>query len=163
MPATTEQLVANLLDREAIRDLPPRYCDCVWRGDLEGLVALFAEDGAFVIITAEGETRVQGRDALLEFYRVGLRHQQRPLIHNQVVELGKKGRASGRCYVDLRSARHNMELMGAGYYHDDYRKVRGKWLFETRRFHAVRVDEGPGSVKKPAAGPVALRRGRRAH
>ena len=35
---TTEQLVQDLLDREAIRDLPKRYCHCVWTGDLEGIV-----------------------------------------------------------------------------------------------------------------------------
>ena len=28
-----EELVMELADREAIRDLPVRYCDCVWRGD----------------------------------------------------------------------------------------------------------------------------------
>ena len=101
MKKTTDELVAEMLDREAIRDLPARYCDCVWRGDIDALVQLFTEDGAFVIKTAEGETRVQGRAALLDFYRVGLKHQQRPLIHNVVVDLKPKGRALGRCYVDL--------------------------------------------------------------
>lgn len=163
MKKTTDELVAEMLDREAVRDLPARYCDCVWRGDIDALVGLFAENGAFVIRTAEGETRVEGRAALADFYRVGLRHQQRPLIHNVVVELGRKGRATGRCYVDLRSARHNMELMGVGHYADEYRKVRGKWLFETRCFHAVRVDEGPGSVARGTPATSAARRVRRAH
>ena len=163
MKKTTDELVAEMLDREALRDLPARYCDCVWRADIEALVQLFTEDGAFVIKTVEGETRVQGRAALSDFYRLGLRHQQRPLIHNVVVELKPKGRASGRCYVDLRSARHNMELMGVGHYADEYRKVRGKWLFETRCFNAVRVDEGPGSIARQAPGASAARRARRAH
>jgi hypothetical protein len=163
MKKTTDELVAEMLDREAIRDLPARYCDCVWRGDIDALVQLFTEDGAFVIKTAEGETRVQGRAALLDFYRVGLKHQQRPLIHNVVVDLKPKGRALGRCYVDLRSARHNMELMGVGHYADEYRKLRGKWLFETRCFNAVRVDEGPGSIARQAPGASAARRARRAH
>lgn len=163
MKKTTEELLTELLDREAIRELPARYCDCVWRGDIDALVQLFTEDGAFVIKTVEGETRVQGREALAEFYRVGLKHQQRPLIHNLVIDLKPKGRASGRAYLDLRSARHNFELMGAGHYADDYRKLRGKWYFETRLFTAVRIDEGPGSVKPRAAAASAARRVRRAH
>lgn len=163
MKKTTDTLVAELLDREAIRDLPARYCDCVWRNDIEALVALFTTDGAFVIKTTEGETRVEGHEALLDFYRVGLKHQQRPYIHNHVVTLKPRGRASGRCYLDLRSARHNMELMGAGHYADDYRKIRGEWRFETRYFTAVRVDEGPGSVARPSPGVAAGRRARRAH
>lgn len=163
MKKTTDELLAELLDREAIRELPARYCDCVWRGDIDALVQLFTEDGAFVIKTVEGETRVEGREALKEFYRVGLKHQQRPLIHNVVVELAAKGRASGRAYVDLRSAKHNFELMGVGHYADEYRKLRGKWLFQTRCFTAVRVDEGPGSIKPRAAAASAARRVRRAH
>lgn len=160
---TTEELVAEMLDREAIRELPSRYCDCVWRGDVDALIQLFTDDGAFVIKTIEGETRVQGRAALLDFYRVGLKHQQRPYIHNVVIDLKPKGRASGRAYLDLRSARHNFELMGAGHYADEYRKVRGKWMFESRYFTAVRIDEGPGSVKPPGASASAARRARRAH
>jgi hypothetical protein len=31
---TTEQLVQELLDREAIRDLHKRYCNCLWTSDL---------------------------------------------------------------------------------------------------------------------------------
>lgn len=163
MKKTTDELVAEMLDREAIRDLPARYCDCVWRGDIDGLVQLFTADGAFVIKTLEGETRVQGRDALKEFYRAALRHHQRPLIHNLVVELKPKGRASGRVYLDLRSAKHNFELMGAGHYADEYRKLRGAWYFETRVFTAARIDEGPGSLKPRSAAANAARRVRRAH
>ena len=36
----TKELLQELLDREAIRDLPLRYCDCVWRNDIDGLVSL---------------------------------------------------------------------------------------------------------------------------
>ena len=33
----TEELVRELVDREAIRDLSDRYCDCLYRHDLDGL------------------------------------------------------------------------------------------------------------------------------
>ena len=45
--ASIEEQVAALTAREAIRDLPKRYCDCVWRDDIEGITNLFTEDGTF--------------------------------------------------------------------------------------------------------------------
>ena len=44
-----DELLSELLDREAIRELPVRYCDCVWRNDMAGIVKLFAEDGSFTV------------------------------------------------------------------------------------------------------------------
>jgi SnoaL-like domain len=52
---TTDELVRELADREAIRDLPIRYCDCISRNGLEGVVSLFTEDGSFVVKTSENE------------------------------------------------------------------------------------------------------------
>jgi ketosteroid isomerase-like protein len=52
---TTDELVRELADREAIRDLPIRYCDCISRNDLEGVVSLFTEDSSFVVKTSENE------------------------------------------------------------------------------------------------------------
>jgi ketosteroid isomerase-like protein len=50
---TTDELVRELADREAIRDLHIRYCDCISRNDLEGVVSLFTEDGSFVVKNPE--------------------------------------------------------------------------------------------------------------
>ena len=52
---TTDELVREVAAREAIRDLSARYCDCVWRKDLDGLVSLFTEDGTFVVEGLEVE------------------------------------------------------------------------------------------------------------
>jgi hypothetical protein len=38
MAKSLEQTVTELADREQIRELPQRYCDCVWQGDVGGLV-----------------------------------------------------------------------------------------------------------------------------
>lgn len=149
----TKLLLTQLLDREAIRDLPLRYCDCVWRGDIEGLVDLFSKDGAFVIKAPDGETAAKGRAALHQFYVDGLKHLPRPYIHNHVLELQGEKRATGRCYLDLRSAKNNMDWLGAGHYVDDYVKVRGKWKFASRYFTAVRMEEGPGSAGAAALAP----------
>jgi ketosteroid isomerase-like protein len=47
------KLVRELADREAIRDLPIRYCDCISRNDLADVVSLFTDDGSFVVKNPE--------------------------------------------------------------------------------------------------------------
>lgn len=40
---SVETLVQEMLDREATRDLPVRYCHYVWKNDVEGIVNLFTD------------------------------------------------------------------------------------------------------------------------
>ena len=123
---------------------PLRYCDCVWRSDVEGLVDLFTEDGTFTQLGRRSENSTTGRANLLKSYREGLASlSPRPYIHNHVVELKGDGHASGRCYVELRTAADNMNWIGTGFYNDEYVKVGDQWKFQSRRFNAVRFDE-PG-------------------
>jgi SnoaL-like domain len=141
MAKNIEQTVTELADRESIRELPLRYCDCVWRGDVEGLVNLFVEDGAFAILGANSETNTVGRANLLKTYREGLANlTPRPYIHNHVVELKGGGRAEGRCYVELRDASKDFAWIGTGFYHDEYVKAGDQWKFKSRRFKALRLD-----------------------
>lgn len=72
MAKSLDQIVTELADREAIRALPVRYCDCVWRGDVEGIVNLFTEDGAFTMVGAKSESSNRGRAELLKTYKEGL-------------------------------------------------------------------------------------------
>lgn len=148
---TVEETLAELVDREEIRDLPVRYCDCVWRGDVAGIVELFAPDGSFTVKTQDQETVHKGREALLMTYAEGLRNlTPRPYIHNHVVELGYYGRATGRCYVELRNAGRNMEWIGTGHYLDEYVKVGDHWKFASRYFTAVRFDQTSAKAAAPA-------------
>ncbi len=156
-----EEALKAMLDREAIRDLPARYCDLVWRNDIEGLVKLFTPDGEFAIVTPEQTMRAQGQTELLDFYARGLAITPRPFIHNVVVELGKKGRATGRCYLDLRSAKRDMAWLGAGYYHDEYEKHRGVWKFARREFFALRMEDMPAEAA-PSPTPKAAPRAKKA-
>jgi hypothetical protein len=79
---TLEHLVADLADREAIRELPQRYCDCVWRGDVAGIVNLYAEDGTFAIAGGGRDRTVTGRGNLLKTYGEDLSSlKPRPYIH----------------------------------------------------------------------------------
>jgi hypothetical protein len=146
-----KQTLQDLLDREAIRDLPLRYCDCVWRDDIAALVALFARDGEFVIRIGDQETSAKGHAGLLDFYAQGLGITPRPFIHNHVIEFEGGRKATGRCYLDLRSGKENMQFMGAGHYADTYVKEKGEWKFQRRYFTALRIDADPTSTPgKPA-------------
>ncbi len=138
----TEKTLTALLDREAIRDLPLRYCDCVWRDDIDGLVDLFTPEGQFVVRLGERETVARGYDELRAVYLEGLAIKPRPYIHNHVVELTDERHARGRCYLDLRSEELDMAWVGAGYYDDDYEKVNAGWKFAARVFHILRFTEG---------------------
>ncbi|MGH7865559.1 MAG: nuclear transport factor 2 family protein [Candidatus Binataceae bacterium] len=132
------ELLTELSDREAIRELPVRYCDCVWRGDLGGLVDLFAEDGCFLIRGREREVTTRGRAELRKMYEGALKDlNPRPYIHNHVVDLRSRTSATGRCYVELRSAARQMEWIGTGYYEDEYVKTGDQWKFASRRFVIV--------------------------
>ena len=141
-----EQLAA-LIAREAIRELPARYCDCVWRDDIDGIIDLFTADGEFAAVFNGKTTSAKGHAALRDFYVGGLGLQPRPYIHNHVVTLLDADNATGRCYLDLRSARNNMEWLGAGFYEDEYARVGDAWKFKIRRFHALRMEELPDGIE----------------
>ena len=141
-----EKQLQALLDREAIRDLPKRYCDRVWHDDAEGLSELFTPDGKFSVVLSDKTIEISGRDEILKFMREGLADRPRPYIHNHIVELTDGNHASGRAYLDLRSAKHRFDWLGAGFYEDEYLKQRDRWLFAQRTFHALRIDEWPGEL-----------------
>lgn len=107
--STLAQQLAKLLDRDVIRDLPLRYCDYIWRDDVNGAVGLFTVDGGVVIVTPNGETAVECYEDLRAFYADGVRDQPRPFIHNHVIEMLDDEQARGRCYLDLRSAKHDID------------------------------------------------------
>jgi len=142
-----EEQLADLIARESIRDLPLRYCDCVWRDDIDGILDLFSTDGCFIAVHDGAETNIAGHTALREFYIGGIAMKPRPYIHNHVIELRGPSAASGRCYLDLRSANRDMAWIGAGYYEDDYVLESGMWKFRTRRFIALHMDVVPAGFK----------------
>jgi len=135
---TLEQTVAELSDIESIRELPQRYCDCVWRSDVEGIIKLFAEDGTFKVTGVGRDRTATGRADLIKAYTHDLTAiKPRPYIHNHVIELKGNGKASGRCYVEVRDADKNFDLLGTGYYNDEYVKIGDQWKFQVRDAHLV--------------------------
>jgi hypothetical protein len=149
MAKSIEQIVSELADRDAIRELPIKYCDCVWRNDVAGIVDLFANDGAFITKGRKREHRAQGRDALLKLYGSLTSGDvtPRPYIHNHVVELKGSGQASGRCYVEIRDAKKNFQWGGSGFYEDEYVKLGDGWKFKSRTFQAAHMEQMPAREK----------------
>ena len=135
---TTDELVRELADREAIHALPARYCDCIYRGDVDGLVNLFIENATFAVKDPENEVITRGRGELKKMFENLINEvRPRPLVHSHVVELHGGNSATGRCYVELRSATLGMDGVGSGCYEDDYVKVGEQWKFASRRLLEV--------------------------
>jgi hypothetical protein len=146
MAKSIEQIAGELADREGIRELPLKYCDCVWRNDMTGIVDLFANNGEFITKGFKREHRASGREALLKLYG-GLTQgalTPRPYIHNHVIDLQGNGHATGRCYVELRNLKKNLEWVSSGYYEDEYVKNGDEWKFKSRTFHPVHMTVTPG-------------------
>ena len=128
-----EQLEArlnDLADREEIRALTSDYCQRVQRGDVEGVVELFCEDGSIEM----GDTVTRGHEQLRSSYRDALAEMTpKPFIHNHVIELDGD-QARGVCSVEIRLVQEGRAYDAAGHYDDDYRKVDGRWRFVRRVF-----------------------------
>ena len=133
--ATSDALIQEVIDREAIRTLPVRYCHCVWQKDPESWANLFTEDGE-ISTTDPSMPRTQGREALRKMISSGLETSQpRPFIHNHVIELLGPDRAKGTCYVEVRLLRDGKKQYMTGWYNDEYAKERGEWKFKSRRIN----------------------------
>jgi uncharacterized protein (TIGR02246 family) len=133
---TTEQLLAELLEREAIRELPRLYCHYLWTKDPERMAGLFTED-ATICIQGMEDYAITGRDKLAKvFKRVNARYASQPFIHNHIIELEGPDRASGYSYYEILE-QEGSTYLAAGYYRDEYRKVDGEWKFQSRKVHMV--------------------------
>jgi uncharacterized protein (TIGR02246 family) len=137
----TDELVREIAAREAIRDLSARYCDCIWRQDLDGLVNLFTDDGTFVVEGLEVEAISRGHAELRKVYEKALAEiSPRLFIHSHVVDLLGGNRATGRCYAEVYSAKLGMQRVGLGCYEDEYAKVGDKWKFASRHYFLNVID-----------------------
>jgi hypothetical protein len=139
---TLEELVRDLVDREAIRDLPALYCECLWRKDVEGLLGLFVDDAVFVIKGIEVNAASRGLAAIRKMHeRAFAETTPRLFVHNQIVNLRGADRASGRCYVEVRNLKVTLEWIGVGYFEDEYVKQGDQWKFAARHHTFEGIDD----------------------
>ena len=147
MAKTREQLMDEMLDREAIRDLPNRYCHYVWSKNLEGILSLFTEDGLFSTEGNGPAQEIKGQKDLRKFYEGAMKGGAAPFIHNITITLKNDKEATGACYLKVHNRNEQMKLMGIGYYEDEYAKENGQWKFRARRFKMVQSAPPEGSAR----------------
>lgn len=139
---TTDELVRELADREAIRDLAVRYCDCLRRKDVDGLLGLFADNATFVMKGVEVEAVTRGRGDIRRMHEKAFAQTNpRLFVHTQIVNLLGADRATGRCCVEVRNMGITLEWLGLGYFEDEYAKVGDQWKFTSCRHSFDGLDD----------------------
>lgn len=130
MDDSSEALLRELADKEAIRDLARAYAHHVWRRDIPAIGDLFTEDGE--MDTPDLPVLV-GRQVIVEAYEKMLNDDEfHPFVHNHVIELDGDS-ATGTCYLDLRATINGRALLSSGYYDDRYQRVGDEWKFRARK------------------------------
>jgi hypothetical protein len=133
--------VNDLLDREAIRQLPITYSHFVRTRDIDGIVNLFTADGELILSDNIGQgTGAKGSAALRTFYDKSISNTDPwPFIHNHHIVMLGNGRAKGYVYVELRYGSQDFRTTTIGVYEDEYEKKDGGWKFRSRRFTGTPV------------------------
>jgi hypothetical protein len=140
-----EQQVSDMLDREAIRELPVRYCHYVRTRSLEPMLDLFADDGGFEMPASVASQAVEsgvfrGKQQLAEVFQAGFqRSDPWPFVHNHVVDLQGPDRATGFVYAEIRMGTQRMRTVQIVVYEDEYVKVDGRWKFRLRKLNGTPV------------------------
>ncbi len=124
----------RLADLDAIRTLTARYGLAVDTFDLEGVMAVYADD-ATLDLTAVGMPVLEGKDALRAFYDgsiQGMEHQVH-LVANHILDLDGSDAAHGTHYV-LANARtkDGTTIVVHGLHTDTYRRGPSGWQVATR-------------------------------
>ena len=139
---TLEEMIRELADREAIRDLQVRYCDCLWRKDIEGLQGLIADDAVFVMKGSEVNAVSRGLAAIRKMHEKALAETTPRLsVHNQIVTLLGPNRAGATCVVEVRNLGVTMEWLGIGYFEDELVKQGDQWKFASRHHTFDAIDD----------------------
>jgi uncharacterized protein (TIGR02246 family) len=136
-----EQRLAELADKDEIRELTARYCFAVADGDAEAVLALFSPDGVFRLRDRE----YRGTEGLRQLYEgTAAGVTPKPFIQNHVIEIDGDT-AQGRCGVEIRMVQDGEAYTVAGHYADVYRRIDGRWRFDSRHFmpyHWVPLRQG---------------------
>ena len=130
--ATLEQRVALLEARFEVMDLVADYCAAIDGRDLERFVGCFTADG--VIRHADGSMRIEGREALREYYtkRFGDYGVTFHYPHAHTVVIDGPNDAHGIVTAHAEMALNGEAWLAAFRYADSYRREDGQWRFADR-------------------------------
>lgn len=142
---TVEERLHRLEAITEIKELTARYCYHVSRKEGDAVVELFTDDGVLDGSSA-GMGRIEGREALVAFYRPAVTQAEEtlPFIQNHIIDVNGDD-ATGTCALEARFSRGGRSITVAGHYEDTYRRVDGRWLFAERKLffnHVVPLDTG---------------------
>jgi uncharacterized protein (TIGR02246 family) len=127
-------------DAEAVRALVMAYAERLDAGDLDGVVALFADA---VVRPALSGGALVGREAVRRLYEPVIRYAdgtprtKHVLSNLEVVVDAEAGTATSRCVFTVLQARPDTGLgpVLAGRYQDRFARVDGRWRFVERAIH----------------------------
>lgn len=139
----------HLADLEAIRTLTARYGLAVDTFDLEGVMAVYADD-ATLDLSALGMGTFEGGEAIRAFYAGsidGMAHQVH-LVANHVLSVDGPDTASGTHYVHASAQlKDGTRIVVYGLHTDTYRKGAGGWQVASRTLSML----VPPVMEPPAA------------
>jgi ketosteroid isomerase-like protein len=155
MPKKGNEMDSAIVDRLAIRELIELYSDAVTRRDWATVGAVFAEDAVWVIapptdIELRGRAAIaKGVAGMVEAFEVFIQ-----MTHSIVIELDGD-RATARTIVNgfgrLRGGSGGAFALGT--YIDELVRAGGGWLFRSRRFEPLFIDNAApaGTAYGPGA------------
>jgi 3-phenylpropionate/cinnamic acid dioxygenase small subunit len=124
-----------------IENLLHSYAERIDAGDLEGVADLFAHGRIQAAPEAPPEQTFEGRDRVLALYRGSTRIHADGSPHtkhvttNSIIEVDDGGdAASARSYYTVLQQVDDLPLQPiiSGRYHDSFRRIDGRWWFDTR-------------------------------
>ena len=139
-----EANVAELYDREALRDLRFRYHECINEAQTAEIPDLFTEDGELDFAhlgKAKGREQIKaffsglGRDRSGPDSRRGL-YRVRQFIHNHVLKVNGD-RASGYAYLEAKPVYNGESYVVAARYNDEYVKRDGTLALQQNESHSI--------------------------
>jgi ketosteroid isomerase-like protein len=144
--ASTAALASYADDRAEIENLSVRYMVAVDAGDIETVMATWADDGVLDWVGGVEHGKAAIRKAMSNFG--GSRKQEipdgatsRPRTHHQIVNHvidvnGNTAKSTAYWFaITNNTPQKDVQLMYFGHYEDELVKVNGKWLFKMRKVY----------------------------
>jgi ketosteroid isomerase-like protein len=124
-------------DRDDIRALVHAYADRVDRGDIDGVVELFAHA---CVVSSDGQV-FSGRETLHRLWADGLQlHEGSPRTHHLITNVdvwvsddGEHARAKSYATAVQALPGFPLQVIVASRHEDTFEKVGGRWRFSERR------------------------------
>jgi hypothetical protein len=132
--------LAGLLEIESIKQLKYRYMRCVDMKLWEEMATLFVSDATCAY--GGGRYRFEGRDEIVAWLKKSMERDgfhSSHSVHHPEITLVDAHTATGiwaleDCVIDTD---HDIQISGAAFYHDRYRKDDGVWRIEHTGYERV--------------------------